>query len=99
MSGLGKSSEDIALAVGASAPIPGGTATVRLDRFETEYYPGGGVKDWTSTVTVLENGVPAATRRIEVNHPLSWKGTVLYQSSYGWDWENPEIGLRVRRKR
>ncbi len=97
VSGLGKSSADIALTVGATAPIPGGTATVRLDRFETEYYPGGGVKDWTSTVTVLENGIPAATRRIEVNHPLSWKGTVLYQSSYGWDWEKPEIGLRVRR--
>ncbi len=98
VSGLGKSSKDIALTVGASAPIPGGTATVRLDRFETDHYPGGGVKDWTSTVTVLENDVPAATRRIEVNHPLSWKGTLLYQSSYGWDWEKPEIGLRVRRK-
>ena len=98
MSGIGKSSADIALIEGETAPIPGRTASVRLDRFETEYYPGGGVKDWTSTVTVLENGVPAAPRKIEVNHPLSWKGTVLYQSSYGWDWERPEIGLRIRRK-
>jgi cytochrome c biogenesis protein len=98
VSGLGKSSTDIALAVGETAPIPGQSASVRLDKFETEYYPGGGVKDWTSTVTVLEHGVPSVNRKIEVNHPLSWKGTVLYQSSYGWDWERPEIGLRIRRK-
>jgi cytochrome c biogenesis protein len=97
VSGLGKSSADVSLTVGESAPIPGGKASIRLDAFTTEYYPGGRVKDWTSAVTVFENGVPAAQRRIEVNHPLSWKGTVLYQSSYGWDWEKSEIGLRVRR--
>lgn len=97
-SGLGKSAVDIALVVGETAQIPGQTATVRLDKFDTEYYPGGGVKDWTSTVTVLENGVPFSTREIEVNHPLPWKGTVLYQSSYGWDWERAEIRLRILRK-
>ena len=98
VSGLGKSASDIALVVGETAPIPGRAAVLRLDAFDTEYYPGGGVKDWTSTVTVIENGIPAAGRKIEVNHPLSWKGTVFYQSSYGWDWEKPEVGLRVRRK-
>jgi cytochrome c biogenesis protein len=98
VSGIAKSSADIALIEGETAPIPGLTASVRLDKFETDYYPGGGVKGWTSTVTVLENGVPSALRKVEVNHPLSWKGTVLYQSSYGWDWEKPEIGLRIRRK-
>ncbi len=98
VSGIGKSAADIVLVEGETAAIPGQTASVRLDRFETEYYPGGGVKDWTSTVTVFANGAPAVTRKIEVNHPLSWRGSVLYQSSYGWDWERPEIGLRVLRK-
>ncbi len=98
VSGIGKSSADIALIEGETAPIPGRSASVRLDKFVTEYYPGGGVKGWTSTVTVFENGVASLPRKIEVNHPLTWKGTVFYQSSYGWDWERPEIGLRISRK-
>jgi len=98
VSGLGKSASDIALVVGETAPIPGRSAVLRLDAFDTEYYPGGGVKDWTSTVTVIENGIPSASRKIEVNHPLNWKGILLYQLSYGWDWEKPEVGLRIRKK-
>ena len=57
-SGLAGRRSDLALAEGETAAVPGAAFSVRLDRFETEYYPGGGVKDWKSTVTVLEGGAP-----------------------------------------
>jgi cytochrome c biogenesis protein len=89
---------NIALREGETAAVPGAAFEVRLDRFETEYYPQGGVKDWKSTVTVVDGGAPALTRTVEVNHPLSYRGFSFYQSSYGWDWETPTLELEVRKR-
>jgi len=71
---------------------------VKLDRFETEFYPNGAVRDWISTLTILENGRPVLSRGIEVNHPLSYRGFVFYQSGYGWNWENPTLELEAKKK-
>jgi len=71
---------------------------VRLDRFETEFYQNGAVRDWISTLTIMENGRPVLSRAVEVNHPLSYRGFVFYQSGYGWDWEKPTLELVAKKK-
>ncbi len=43
---------------------------------------GDDVRDFLSTVTVFEEGKPVLTRKVEVNHPLSFGGFSLYQSEY-----------------
>jgi cytochrome c biogenesis protein len=98
VSGLGGRRADLALLEGQTADVPNAAFRVRLDRFETEYYPQGGVKDWKSTVTVIENGAPVLTRVVEVNQPLSYRGFSFYQTSYGWDWETPRLDLEVRKR-
>jgi cytochrome c biogenesis protein len=89
---------NIALREGETADVQGAAFRVRLDKFETEYYPQGGVKDWKSTVTVVEGGAPVLTRTVEVNHPLTYGGFSFYQSSYGRDWERPALELEVRKR-
>jgi cytochrome c biogenesis protein len=96
-SGLGGRRADLALLEGQTADVPFAGFRVRLDKFETEYYPQGGVKDWKSTVTVLDNGSPVVTRVVEVNHPLTFRGFSFYQTSYGWDWESPRLQLMIRK--
>ena len=39
----------------------------------------GEVKDWKSTLSVVEEGQPVLTRTVEVNHPLSYGGYRFYQ--------------------
>jgi len=60
---------------------------VRCDDFNITYYnlPGKEkhVKDYTSVLTILENGKEVLKRTVEVNHPLHFKGLAFYQSSYG----------------
>jgi len=72
---------------------------LRLDKFETEYYPNDSVKDWKSTLTVIENEKPILSKVIEVNHPLTYKGFVFYQSSYGWNWANTSVEIWVRKRK
>jgi cytochrome c biogenesis protein len=78
--------------------VPKAGFAVRLDKFETEKYPDGSVKAWKSTLTVLENGVPARTQIVEVNHPLIHRGFSFYQTAYGFNWEAPDLEIRVLKK-
>ncbi len=98
ISGLAGRRSDLALREGETAAVPGAAFSVRLDKFETEYYPQGGVKDWKSTVSVIENGAAVASRVVEVNHPLTHRGVSFYQTSYGYDWDAPRLGLEVRKR-
>lgn len=98
LSGLGGRRADLALVEGQSVEVPGTAFAIRLDKFETEYYPRGGVKDWKSTVTLIEAGRPVVTRVVEVNHPLVHKGYSFYQTSYGWDWDRAELELSLARR-
>ena len=65
-------------------PIP---FSVRCDDFKVGFYdvPGNRrfVKDYTSILTVLENGKEVLKKTVQVNHPLHYKGLTFYQSSYG----------------
>jgi cytochrome c biogenesis protein len=98
MSGLTGSREEMSLREGQTLAVPGAGFELRLDKFTTEYYPDGSVKDWKSALTVIEAGKPVLERTIEVNHPLQHKGFRFYQSSYGWNWDNPSVIIEVRRK-
>ncbi len=49
----------------------------------TFHSPEKHVKEYTSILTILENGKEVLRKSIEVNHPLHYKGLAFYQSSYG----------------
>ena len=56
---------------------------VTLDDFDVQYFPDFTPKDFVSTVTISEGGVPVTTEQIRVNHPLRYKGMVLFQMAFG----------------
>jgi cytochrome c biogenesis protein len=60
---------------------------VRCDDFNITYYnlPGKEkhVKDYTSVLSILEDGKEVLKKTVEVNHPLHYNGLAFYQSSYG----------------
>jgi cytochrome c biogenesis protein len=61
--------------------------SVRCDEFNITYYdlnrPEKHVKEYTSVLTILENGKEVLKKDIRVNHPLHYKGLAFYQSTYG----------------
>lgn len=57
--------------------------SVRLDRFDAEFYPGTmRPKSFESTVTRLEHGAESQTL-IRMNQPMRYEGLTFYQASYG----------------
>ena len=62
---------------------------VRCDDFNVSFYDLKDrrderyVKEYTSLLSVIENGKEVLKRTVEVNHPLHYKGLAFYQSSYG----------------
>lgn len=95
LSSLGAFRQNLLLRPGETKSLPKAGFEIRLDKFETEYYPNRSVKDWKSTLTIIENQQPVLTRTIEVNHPLSYRGYLFYQASYGRDWENSMLLITV----
>jgi cytochrome c biogenesis protein len=59
--------------------------TVRCEDFSMTYYEGSmRPKEYKSLITVIDNGEKVITDRpVIVNDPLTYKGIVFYQSSYG----------------
>ncbi|MBM4349211.1 MAG: cytochrome c biogenesis protein ResB [Deltaproteobacteria bacterium] len=82
--------EDVAKPIGFS---------IRCDDFRVTFYdlqrPEKLVKEYTSDLTILENGKEVLKKTIEVNHPLHYKGLAFYQSSYG---TIPEVTLGIHWK-
>jgi cytochrome c biogenesis protein len=97
-SGLAGFKENLTFREGEVLDIPKAEFKLRLDKFQIEYYPNGRIKDWKSTLTVIENEKPTLSKVIEVNHPLSYKEFVFYQSSYDWDWTNVSLEVWARKK-
>ncbi len=56
--------------------------TVRCQSFAIDFYDNGMVKEYRSTLTILENRKEVLTTDIIVNSPLEYKGITFYQSSY-----------------
>jgi cytochrome c biogenesis protein len=79
-------------------PVPQANFSLRLDKFEMEYYPNGSIKDWKSTLTIIDNQTEKITKTIEVNHPLAYQGFRFYQSSYGWDWKHPQFIIEIKKR-
>jgi len=64
-------------------PISGNGAALRIEEFGILMTGKMQVSDYITKVTVLdEAGAAAQTAEIEVNHPLRYRGTSIYQSSY-----------------
>jgi cytochrome c biogenesis protein len=99
ISGSGGIKDYLTLNEGQILPVLKADFKIRLDKFETEYHPNGSVRDWKSTLTVLENEESILSKVVEVNHPLSYKGYVFYQSGAGWDWSNPSFEIWVKKKK
>ena len=61
--------------------------SVRCDDFKITYYdvprPEKLVKEYTSLLTILDDGKEVLKKTVQVNHPLHYKGLAFYQSSYG----------------
>ncbi len=69
---------------------------LRVDDFKIDYYEHNEQlneqqhgqnkqpKQYRTELTVMENNKPVNTQEIKVNQPLNFKGTKIYQSSYGW---------------
>ncbi len=98
ISGLAGQRGSLSLSENQTLPVPGADFSIRLDKFITEYYPDGNVKDWKSQLTVIEGSQELFQKTIEVNHPLNHRGFVFYQSGYGWDWENPTLEVWLKKK-
>ena len=82
---LGKGeTRDAAVKRGSRETIPLGFA-IKLDDFKISFYPGGEPKEYVSRVEIIDNGKAVKKADVRVNHPLSYKGTSIYQASYGSD--------------
>ena len=76
---------------------------VRCDDFSLTYYDLPGrkekhVKEYTSILTILENGQDVLKKAVQVNHPLHYKGLAFYQASYGTI-HNVSLGVQRRDKK
>lgn len=72
--------------IGDVISAPDRSFKVRIDDLELELNPHGQVKDWFSTLTVLDPD-SVLTKRIEVNDPLRYKGIRFYQSDWAQAWD------------
>jgi len=72
---------------------------VRCDDFDISYYDSPGpekfVSEYTSTLSILEQGQEVRREKVRVNHPMRHRGLRFYQSSYG---NEAELLLEVRQK-
>jgi cytochrome c biogenesis protein len=76
--------------------------SVRCDDFNITYYdlnrPEKHVKEYTSHLTILENGKEVMKKTVQVNHPFHYKGLAFYQSTYG-TLHNATLGIQWRNKK
>jgi cytochrome c biogenesis protein len=63
--------------------LHGTDLSIRLDRFEDVYAEDGSPAEFTSHLTLLDEGELVRQQAITVNHPLSYNDIVVYQASFG----------------
>lgn len=73
--------------------VPQGNFYINMDKFWIDYHDTGMIKDYFSTLTVIDNGKKVLTKTIQVNDPLQYKGVWFYQASYGKAWDRIEKAL------
>ncbi len=78
----GKQADVVALESGGGHKLP---FSVRLDKFNIDYYDTGQVSEYRSKLTFVQDGKDVLTRDIIVNDPAGFGGIDFYQSFYGYD--------------
>lgn len=56
---------------------------IRCDDFNISYYKNGSPKEYRSSLTIIDGGMPVIKKDIIVNDPLRYKGINIFQSSFG----------------
>ncbi len=77
--------------------------SVRCDDFKVTFYDLPGrkekhVKEYTSLLTILENGKEVLKSTVQVNHPLHYRGLAFYQANYGTI-HDVTLGIQWRNKK
>jgi cytochrome c biogenesis protein len=77
--------------------------SVRCDDFKITYYDLPGkeerhVKEYTSLLSILENGKEVLKKAVQVNHPLYYKGLAFYQAGYG-TFHDITLGIQWKNKK
>ncbi len=75
-------SQNIWVEEGQTVKVPGSDFSVRNDRFIVEFYEDGRPKHFETQATILEQGREVLHDKIIVNHPLKYKGTLLFQANF-----------------
>ena len=73
---------DTAFMVKKRVPVNIGFS-IKCNDFDVKFYDTGAPEEFTSNLTIIENGKESFTKDIRVNHPLRYKGINIFQSSYG----------------
>lgn len=68
----------------ARGPVPLGFA-IECRNVELEKYPSGEPKEYRTVIRILETGKPVREGVVRVNHPLTHKGTSIYQAGFASD--------------
>jgi cytochrome c biogenesis protein len=71
--------------------------TVACRDFDVEFYDSGRPKEYSSDLAIYQGDKLIKEKRIEVNHPLSYQGFTLYQSSYGAYGGTVDLELNFRK--
>ncbi len=87
----GETKDTVVKRGGPGTPVPLGFA-VKCDDFDVSFYPGGMPKDYVSRLQIIDGGKSVLQSDVRVNHPLTYKGTTLYQASYG---SNPVLRFNI----
>ncbi|MFC4767314.1 cytochrome c biogenesis protein ResB [Effusibacillus consociatus] len=75
-------SENIWVEEGQTVQVPGADFSVRNDEFKVEFYEDGRPSHFETQAVILENGKEVLRKSIVVNHPLKYKGTLLFQANF-----------------
>jgi len=80
--------------------------SIKCNSFDVSFYDTGMPEEFRSNLTIIKEGKEVLTSDILVNHPLSFEGYKIYQSSYGTSSadnlvlkiESPESGMVYTRQ-
>ena len=78
----GQTGNVIELRTGGNKTLP---VSVKCYSAGQENYADGSPKKWWSNLAIVDNGKEVATKQIEVNDPLVYKGLRFFQASYWID--------------
>lgn len=75
-------SKNIWVEEGQTVAVPGSDFFVRNDDFTVEFYDDGRPRHFETKAVIIDNGQETVHQSIIVNHPLKYKGFMLFQANY-----------------